>query len=194
MIKVLLLIVSPARTWERIAQANRGLLATLFLFLVPLLALTTAAESYALMKVGYQRGHFEQITFASENLAVRYGVTQMAAELLVVFVGALLIQWIAASTDHRRNYSRYFIAVAYGLGPLFMTHLLDCIPALNTWLCWSIGIALSASVLYMAVPQVLQPDQTKAFGIYFMSVMALTVLTALAHLVVVSVLTGGVWQ
>ena len=194
MFKVLLLIVSPARTWEKIAQADRGLVATFFLFLAPLMLITSAAESYALMKLGYQRGQFEQIALASQDLAVRYGVTQLTGELLVVFVGALLIQWIAASTDHQRNYSRYFITVAYGLGPLFLTHLLDCFPALNTWLCWSIGVALSASVLYMAVPQMLQPDQTKAFGIYLFSVIALAILSGLVHLVVVSVLTGGVWQ
>ena len=40
----------------------------------------------------------------------------------------------------------------------------------------------------------LQPDQTKAFGIYLFSVIALAILSGLVHLVVVSVLTGGVWQ
>lgn len=194
MFEVLLLIVSPARTWERIARANRGALTILFVFLAPLMLLTSAAESYALMRLGYQRGHFEQVTYASQDLAVRYGGTQLTAEFAVVLLGALLIQWIAASTNHHRPYGRYFIVTAYGMGPLFLSHLLDCFPTMNTWICWGIGITLSASVLYSAVPQILQPDQTKAFGIYFMSVVALAILSALAHLVVVSILTGGIWQ
>lgn len=194
MFEVLRLIISPTRAWTRIAQANRGLLATFFLFLAPLMLLTTAAESFALMRLGYQRRDVEQLVRAPQDLAVRYGVTQLVAEFAVVLTGALLIHWITASTAHRRPFSRYFVAVAYGLGPLFLSHLLDCIPVLNTWICWGIGVTLSASVLYMAVPQIIQPDQTKAFGIYILSVVALAILSGLAHLVVVSVLTGGVWQ
>ena len=54
-----------------------------------------------------------------------------------------------------------------------------------------IGITLSASALYMAIPLVLQPDQTKAFGIFIFSILMLVVLSAFSHWIVVSRLAGG---
>ena len=191
MIEAIQLLFSPTRTWEKITRANRGIAASLFLYLLPLMLITTGAESYAMVNWGYQRGQFDQVVVATREQAIRYGLTQFALELAIVLVGAKVIQVIALTPDRRQNYTRCFTAVAYGLSPLFLSHLLNCIPALNTWICWTIGITLSASALYMAIPLVLQPDQTKAFGIFLFSILMLVVLSAFSHWVVVSRLAGG---
>jgi len=187
------LLVSPVGTWERIAKANRSVVASFFLFLLPLIVFTSLVESYALIRWGYQRGQFDGMATASQGQAVRYGLTQVVLGLAMVFIGAQLLQWIVGTASDRRNYSRCFTTVAYSLGPVFLSHLLDSIPALNTWVCWAIGMTLSSSALYLAIPRVLQPDQTKGFGVYLVTLLVLIMLSGICHLIVLSTLDGRVF-
>jgi hypothetical protein len=187
------LLVSPVGTWEKIAKANRSVVASFFLFLLPLILFTSLVESYALIRWGYGRGQFDGVATASRGQAVRYGLTQVVLELAMVFIGAQLLQWIIDTTSDRRDYRRCFTTVAYSLGPVFLSHLLDSIPALNTWVCWAIGMTLSASALYLAIPRVLQPDQTKGFGVYLVTLLELILLSAICHLIVLSTLDGRVF-
>jgi len=187
------LLVSPVGTWEKIAKANRSVVASFLLFLLPLILFTSLVESYALIRWGYRRGQFDGMATASQGQAVRYGLTQVVLELAMVFIGAQLLQWIVGTAADRRNYTRCFTTVAYSLGPVFLSHLLDSFPAMNTWVCWAIGMTLSSSALYLAVPRVLQPDQTKGFGVYLVALLELILLSGICHLVVLSTLDGRVF-
>src|SRR5207244_6390556 len=111
MFRALQLIFSPAGTWEKIVKANRSVWATLFLFVLPLLLLTSCIESYALLHWGYQRGQFAQLTRASQSQAVRFGLTQTALDLVTVFLGAQLLRWIIDAPQNRRNFTRCFTTV-----------------------------------------------------------------------------------
>jgi hypothetical protein len=187
------LLAFPVRTWERIAKANRSVWATFLVFLLPLILFCSSVESYALVRWGYQRGQFDGMATASQGQAIRYGLTQVVLELAMVLIGAQLLQWIVDTSSDRRTYTRCFTTVAYSLGPLFLSHLFDSIPALNTWVCWAIGMILSSSALYLAIPRVLQPDQTKGFGVYLVTLLELTLLSGICHLIVLSTLDGRVF-
>ena len=56
MIKALMLIFIPGRTWNGLAEDKRGILSVLFLYLVPLLAMVYFAEAYGLAHWGKERG------------------------------------------------------------------------------------------------------------------------------------------
>jgi hypothetical protein len=78
--------------------------------------------------------------------------------------------------------------VAYGLGPFFLMYLLNALPHMPVWGTWGIGMALTASVLYQGLPRVMVPDLPHSLGLYFMSVILLGILTALAQFIYVLIL------
>jgi hypothetical protein len=96
MIEAIQLLFAPTRTWEKITRANRGIAATLILYLLPLMLFTTGAESYAMVNWGYQRGQFDQVVVATREQAIRYGLTQFALELAIVIIGGLISSTLLA--------------------------------------------------------------------------------------------------
>ena len=183
MIRALLLILDPAANWEKIAKAQRGWLFIFLMHLFPLMVLTLGLETYALTHLGERRGITEAISKMPVDLAVRYGATELILNLLVIFLGAKLVQKMANNFHAQHTYHQCFTLLAYGLSPIFLGHILDAAPFLNTWACFGIGMALSIAVMYQGVPLMLQPDPAKALGLYFTVVLLMTVLAGLAHLI-----------
>jgi hypothetical protein len=189
MIKTLLLIFDPTHTWDKIEKApQRGV--TVFLqFLLPLLLLTSAVEALALVEFGERRGAvIERIVKVPVPVAVRYAVAQVTLTLVILFLGAWGLQQIGSGFHRRHTYTECFTTLAYSLGPLLLLRMLDAAPAINTWICWGIGIALSISVLYRGVPRIMRPDPSNALGLYLVSALVLILATGLAHFVEVLVL------
>ena len=183
MIKVLLLIFDPIATWERIDKAQRGVVFLLCLFLLPLLSFTLAVEAYGIMRWGKEQGMLQQLNKVPQDVLVFYEVGQLALSLLVVLVGAKMIQTIGESFHGRTTYTQAFTVVAYSLGPLFLVRLLDAIPVMNAWVTWGIGITLTFAVFYNGLPRILKPDPAHALGLYFLSILVLVVITGLARFV-----------
>lgn len=188
MIKVLLLIFDPVATWGKIDRAQRSVVFILFLYLLPLLVFTLGGEAYGISQWGKQQGMIGQPTKIPEGTVIAYEVAQLALSLLVVFVSAKLFKSIGESLHGRPTYTQAFTVVAYALAPLFMTRLLDAIPAMNAWVTWGIGICLTLAVFYSGLPRILKPDPATALGFYFLSVLVLVVLTGLSRLVATLVL------
>lgn len=187
MFKVVQLVFSPAATWEKIAAEARGVVETLLLSLLPIMLLATALEAWSLIRFGERRdlGHVVRIT---EQVAFRYGLTQLAAGFAVIFIGTKFLASVASSFHLQATYQQCFTTVAYGFCPLFLGQAIDAIPALPTWISWAIGAVLSVAVLYHGVALVLKPDQTKGFGLYILTSIFGLMLSAFAHFVSVSVL------
>ncbi|MBI3850579.1 MAG: YIP1 family protein [Verrucomicrobia bacterium] len=183
MIKVLLLIFDPIATWERIDKAQRGVVFLFFLYLLPLLSITLAGEAYGILQWGKEQGMLHQLTKVPEAVLVFYEVGQLVLSLIVVFVGARLIQTIGESFHGRTTYTQAFTVVAYALGPLFLVRLLDAIPAMNAWVTWGIGMTLTFAVFYHGLPRILKPDPAHALGLYFLGILVLVVITGLARFV-----------
>ena len=180
MIRALLLLFNPVGTWERVLEARRGIVAILFISLLPLLALTLAGECYGLVEWGKQRGEFGGVVQLAATALVPYVIAQLVLSLTAVFVGAFLVKAIGETFHGRHNYTQAFTVVAYGLGPLFLLRLLDALPRWPWWLSWVIGILLAMSTLYTGIPHIMRPDPAHALGLYFMSAIVLVFITGFA--------------
>ncbi len=190
MIKALLLIFEPIQSWDRIARAQRSLLFILSFYLIPMLALTAAAEGYGLVHWGkWQTGVVKLKQFPAAETAV-YECGQVLISLLVVFIGARIVKSLGETFHGRHSFTQAFTVVAYGLSPLFLFRLMDAWSGVSPWVSWGIGIMLSISVLYQGIPRVMLPDPSHALGLYLMSGLLLAMTTGLARFVTAWYLEG----
>ena len=180
MIKALLLIVRPVPTWERIAVAQRKWVLILMGYLVPLLVLTSVLEGFGLVHWRKPRGGIVHPRALSLRQTIVFETAQLVLSLAVVVLGARLIKALGETFHGRHSFTQSFTVAAYGLGPLFLARLLNVFPFMSPWMAWGIGIVLSAAILYHGLPRVMLPDPPHAFGLYFMSVTLLCMITGLA--------------
>jgi hypothetical protein len=191
MIKVLLLIFSPADTWEAIAKGRRNIGFVVMFFLLPVLAVSVGGEALGLLHYPRAQSYGEPEK-VSHRIAAVYGAAQFVTSLLVVFLAANLVKAIAGTFHGRHTFTQSFKVVAYTLGPLFLLRLLDAFAVVNPWVSFAIGMVLSLSTLYYGIPRVLDPDPPNAFGLYLTSVVLLTMLSGLARFFTLLVLAGKI--
>jgi len=191
MIKALLLLIRPVPTWEGIATAGRGILFVLFLYLLPLILLTSVVEGYGLQHWGkWQKGEVSYLKKFSVPETVVIEAAYSVLLLGVAFVGAQAATAFAGTFHRRHTYTHAFTAIAYGLGPLLVLRMADLSPAITPWVPWGIGIVLTVAVLYHGLPCVLRPDPPHAIGLYFLTSMTLIVIAGLARLLYVFYVEG----
>ena len=181
-----MLIFDPAGTWERIESAPKNVARIFGLFLLPLMLLSSVAEAWGLLHFGMERSVLggempaRHIKVAPE-LALRYEAVQLLFGLVIVFGGALLYRKIGEGFHRRHSYSETFTTLAYSIAPLFLLRAFDGLPALNTWVCWGIGMILSVAALYRGIPRVMKPDPSNALGLYLLCSLLLVAVSGLAH-------------
>jgi hypothetical protein len=180
-----MLIFNPVGTWEKIESSPKTVRHIFFVFLLPLMLISTAAETWGLLRLGLERSTIgdmpvRRIT-VSPALAIRYQVVQFTFNLLIIFGGAWIYQKIGASFHRRHSYAETFATLAYAISPFFVLQIFDGLPALNTWVCWGIGAALSLAALYRGIPRIMKPDPSSALGLYVMCSVVLIALSGLAH-------------
>ena|SRR5688572_15535759 len=191
MIRALLLIVDPSRTWEAIKNDQHSVARISTSFLIPLLILTCAGEALGMMRFGIDRGGLsEKLVTPSQDLLVRYEVTQALLSLIIIYAGAIALKGIGASFHRRHSYTECFTTLAYSMSPLFLLRLLDGVPAINTWVCYGVGVFLVMSFLYRGIPFIMRPDPSNALGLFMFCAFLLLGTTGLAHFVVTQVLDG----
>src|SRR6185436_18953723 len=119
---------------------------------------------------------------------LRYEAIQVLLSLLVVYGGAWVLIHVGASFHRRHTYLECFTTLAYSFTPFLALRMLDGVPAINTWVCYGIGIFLTISLFYRSIPFILRPDPSNALGLVLFCTFLLMVTTALAHFVAVMVL------
>jgi len=182
MFNALVLIFDPIPTWERIFRSQRTLFFIFWIYLVPLLTLTSAGEAYRL--VHWERpGPVRALKPYSTVEAAAFEAAQFLLSLGIVFIGAKLMKSIGETFHGRHTFTQAFTTVAYGLGPLFTCRLLDTFVGMPPWVSWAIGIVLSIAVLYHGVPRIMQPDPPHAFGLFLMSALLLLLIAGLVRFV-----------
>jgi len=181
MIKAILLIFDPVRSWDTIAQDKRSITFILTAFLLPLLALTLLAEAYGLSNWGKNFGDVIGHKQYNRQEVVVYVALQLVATLLVLFIGAKLLKALGDTFHGRHSYTQAFCAVAYGLSPMFLLRFLDAFPSISPWVPWAIGMILSVAIMYHGVPRVMEPDPPHAFGLYITSALLLAMTSGLAR-------------
>jgi hypothetical protein len=176
MIKALFLIFEPGPTWERIAEAGRGLAFIIVVYLLPMWLMVATAEGFGLMHWGTSQMNYGVIKKLTVNEVVLFETARSLLMLLVIAISAGLIKWLGETFHSRQNYTQAFTVVAYGLSPLFLVQLLNVFP-MPVWLVWAMGILLALSTIYHGVPSVMKVDPTHALGLYFMSSLVVVTLT-----------------
>ena len=180
-----MLIFDPAGAWEKIEAGPKNAVRVFVFFLLPLMLLSAAVETWGLLHFGLMRSTFEDLPArqvrVSPQLALRYEAAQLALGLLIVFGGALLYRKIGEGFHRRHSYTETFITLAYSISPLFLFRIFDGLPQLNTWVCWGIGITFSIAVLYRGIPRIMKPDPSNALGLYLLCSLVLIVVSGLGH-------------
>lgn len=190
MIESVQLIFNANATWERIASLERGLWSILLRFLLPLLLLTSAIEGYGLTRWGKHQVASVHPRLFTHGEAVVFEAGQVVASLLLVFLGAGLLQSLAGTFHSRNTFRESFTVVAYALGPFFLLRLLDAFTPISPWVTWAIGIFLALAALYHGVPKVLEPDPPQTFGLYLMTATMLFSVTGLLGFIAAWYLQG----
>ena len=188
MIRALMLIIDGSRTWERIKLAQAGVARITFLFLLPLIVLTSGAEFAGLVRLGAERGALDSITAVPESLALPYVLVHVAGMLLLLYVGSFVLQKIGTSFHRRHSYAECFTTLTYSLSPLCLARIPDAFPQVQTWVCYGVGIFLALSIFYRGIPTILKPDPSNALGLFMFCSFLLVASTGLLHFVGTQVL------
>ena len=184
MLRALLLVVDPSRTWGAIKDDQHSAVRLTFQLVIPLLLVTSVGEAWGFMQLGIEQGRVtETVAKASLDLAGRYEAVQAVFTLFIIYAGSALLKVIGASFHRRHSYTECFTTLAYCIAPLLLLRLLDGVPAINTWVCYGIGIFLTISLLYRGIPFVMRPDPSNALGLFMLCALLLLVATGLAHYV-----------
>jgi len=192
-----MLIFDPAGTWEKIESSPRDVGRIFFLFVLPLLLLSSAVESWALIHFGMEHSAVvadlpARHVAVSPQLALRYEGVQLLFTLIILFGGAFLYRKIGEGFHRRHSYAETFTTLAYSMSPVFLMRIADGVPALNTWVCWAIGIFLAIAALYRGIPRIMKPDPSNALGLYLLCSLLLVASSGLAHFLANLVLQGKI--
>ena len=191
MFNALLLIFSPARTWERIVDSRRGLFYIFIAYLLPIMLLTSFGEGYGLVNWGKWRGEPPRLQKLSVGESFVFEAGQFLATLLVITLNAALAKSVGSTFHGRHTFTQGFTAVSYGLAPLLLCRLLNAFSEVNPWLSWAIGILLSIALLYHGVPIVMEPDPAHAFGLYVITSLMVFMTTGMLELITAFYLHGN---
>ena len=182
MFRALQLLISPGSTWVKIATAKRGVVWNLFLELLPLLLITCAAEGYVLAKWGERTGQAGRVLHYEVNSILVLESLQVVLSLAMVFMTGVILRWVGESFHFYPPYRACFTLAVFGFSPFFIIRLGHYLPGLNEWVGPALGALACVYVLYQGVGAVLEPDQTKGFGLYILSALIFTLLCGMDQL------------
>src|SRR5678816_2454631 len=181
MIRALMLIFDGSRSWERIKLAQAGVARISFLFLLPMLILTSGAEYAGLIKLGAEHGALGSVVAVPERLARQYTLLHVVGTLLLVYLGSFILQKLGASFHRRHSYMECFTTLTYSLSPLLLMRIADAFPQVPTWACYGVGIFLAISIFYRGLPTIMKPDPSNALGLFMFCSFLLIAATGLIH-------------
>ena len=185
MLKVLQLIFAPNETWERIVAAKHGALRILLVYCLPLILLGVVLQGLGLIKIGTLPTEFAspRPQPVAPEVVWRFAALRFGFDLVLLLLTTQVVYWLAASFIRGTTFSAAFRALAYSLGPLFLSQGLEGIPYLNAWLCWGLGILFTLHLLYHGIALALQPNQSTGFGLFLSGALVVLLLSGLTHFV-----------
>lgn len=179
MIRVFQLFFLPGIAWEKIALNRQKILTTALLYLVPLVLLAVLLDGYALKLWGMRPLSGDAATHYNMPEIIRFELIHAGILVAMVLAAAVVVQWLAESFQVRTDFAICFNLAVFGFTPVFIAHMLGIVPFLNGWITAGLGMCGCAYVLYQGVGAVLQPEQTKGFGLYILCVITFVLMTAM---------------
>jgi hypothetical protein len=190
MLNALLLFFSPARTWERIVDSGRGIFYILLTYLLPIMILTALGEGYGLIHWGKWQGEPPHLRKFSTGESVIFECFQFLLSLLIVVINSGLARSVGSTFHGRHTFTQGFVAISYGLAPLFLFRLLNASSDVSPWLSWVVGILFSLALLYHGVPIAMEPDPAHAFGLYTVTALMVLMTTGMLEIITAFYLRG----
>jgi hypothetical protein len=190
MFRALQMLAAPMQAWQAVVAANRGFAWGLFCVLLPFMILGISIENAGILKFGEKRGEFAKVAQISKQVVVKHAIVETVAGLLVALVAAKLIAHVGSGMNLYVGYGRIFAVVACAMMPFYLLKIPDGHPFFPTWVCFAVGAALCCAILYHGVGLGLQPEQTKGFGLFMLTLMIVVALAGVAHLLSVVTLDG----
>jgi hypothetical protein len=176
MFRALQLLISPGNTWVKIAAAKRGVVWNVFIELLPLLLITCAMEGYALTRWGERTGQFGRVLHYELNSILILEAIQIGISIVMVLATGVILRWVGESFHFYPSYRACVTLAIFGFSPFFIMRLGHYVPDLNEWVGPALGALACVYVLYQGVGVVLEPDQTKGFGLYILSALIFVLL------------------
>jgi hypothetical protein len=189
MLRALNLSISPEAGWQKTALNPPSAFVVLLASILPLMILGLAVEGYALMKYGEAFGDLGRHAVSAERV-LKYTIFYGIASLAVIIVGAGLLRNIGSTFNLQVSYGAWLVLLGMVYTPIFLARMLDAVPAINSWICWAIGVLLALRILYHGVGGWLRPEQTKGFGLFLITFIYIVVVSGLVHFAAVQVLQG----
>jgi len=185
MIRALLLVLEPQRSWDTIATKERSIARIFWLYVMPLLLLTSVAEGLGMHYWGEWRGMPLKLKTLTVPEVVVMELAQLVIPVAVLFFGAKMFKSLGETFHGQHTYRQAFTVVAYGLGPYWTVRILDAWPAVSPWFTYAVGMVLTISVLYHGVPRVMMPDPPQAFGLYLIGSLVLALAAGIGKFLLV---------
>jgi hypothetical protein len=189
MLRALNLTISPEAGWQKTALNPPNAFVVLLASILPIMILGLAVEGYALMKYGEVFGELGRHPVTAERV-LKYTIFYGVASLAVILAGAGLLRNVGSTFNLQVSYGAWLTLLGIVYIPIFLARMLDAVPAIHTWICWGIGVALALRVLYHGVGGWLRPEQTKGFGLFLITFIYILVLSGLVHFASIQVLQG----
>lgn len=183
------LLRNPTAGWERVRQSDFSIAQCYAKYVVPLSLITAIAAYIGTSQVGWRVGSGDTVTLTADS-ALRLSTMTFLAMLVVVFVLAKTIHWMAATYDAETSLNRCFSLAVFSAVPLYLVGITLLYPI--PWLIYLIGLpalGYSVALLYSGVPAIMGVNKEKGF--LFASAILAFGLVSLVGLIVVTISLWG---
>jgi hypothetical protein len=190
MIQVFFLIFEAGPAWEKIARARHGFAYITVIQLLPLILGCAALQVWGLSLHGKWQSRFQMFKNFSQQDVINFGIIEFVLLYAVVFISAVLVFKMSQTFQKRLTFLQAFTTIAYSFSPMFLVRFMDYGAAIHPAVTWSLGLVLTAWVLYPGIPRVMQPNSTHAFGVYLSAMIVVTLTSGLARLMTAMYVLG----
>ena len=183
------LLSNPSNGWEKIREANLDVRQCYGRYVVPMALIAPVAAFVGTTQVGWQIGQGDpvKLTIAS---ALKISFATFFAMLIVIYVLAKTIHWMARTYDSKQAFTACFSLSAFTATPLYLVGAAMVYPM--PWFVYFLGLpalGYCVALLYTGVPVMMEINKEKGF--LFASAILAIGLVALVGLIVVTVSLWG---
>ncbi len=183
------LLFHPAAGWEEVKAEGLTIKECYARYVIPLALIAPVAAFIGTSMVGWRVGSGDPVRLTTDS-ALKISVLTFFAMLVVVYVLARTIHWMARTYDSDKALAECFSLAAFTAAPLFLVGITMIYPM--PWFVYLLGLpalGYSVALLYTGVP--IMMDVNKEKGFLFSSAILALGLVSLVGLIVVSVSFWG---
>ena len=183
------LLLHPAAGWEQVKAEGLSIKECYGKYVIPLALIAPIATFIGTSMVGWRVGSDDPVRLTTDS-ALKISVLTFFAMLVVVYVLARTIHWMAQTYDSDKPLSECFALAAFTAVPLFLVGITMVYPM--PWFVYLVGLpalGYSVALLYTGVPVMMEVNKEQGF-LFSSAILALG-LVSLVGLIVVSVSFWG---